>query len=94
MSNSGASDLATAGFALDFPPDTGVAAGLLVGLLVTEAPAAALIGFGVFSFLRNARASHFEGFVFVIAIVLVLQGLLMLLTLGRQSHQSQTAART
>jgi hypothetical protein len=58
------------------------------------AAAAALIGFGVVSFLRNARAIHFEGFVFVIAIVLVLQGLLMLLTLGRQSHQGQTAART
>ena len=58
------------------------------------AAAAALIGLGVFSFLRNARAAHFEGFVFVIAIVLVLQGLLMLATLGRQSHPSRTVART
>jgi hypothetical protein len=56
--------------------------------------AAVLIGFGVFSFLRNARAAHFEGFVFVIAIVLVLQGLLMLATLGRQSGASRTVART
>jgi hypothetical protein len=56
------------------------------------AAAAALIGLGVFSFLRNARAAHFEGFVFVIAIVLVLQGLLMLATLGRQSHPGQTIA--
>jgi hypothetical protein len=58
------------------------------------AAAAALIGLGVFSFLRNARAVHFEGFVFVIAIVLVLQGLLMLATLGRQRHPGQTVART
>ncbi len=46
--------------------------------------AAALIGLGVFSFLRNARAVHFEGFVFIISIVLVLQGILMLATLGHQ----------
>ncbi len=58
------------------------------------AAAAALIGLGVFSFLRNARAAHFEGFVFVISIVLVLQGLLMLVTLGRQSDASRTVART
>ena len=57
-------------------------------------PAAVLVGLGVFSFLRNARAAHFEGFVFVIAIVLVLQGLLMLATLGRQSRSGQTVART
>jgi hypothetical protein len=58
------------------------------------AAAAALIGLGVFSFVRNARAVHFEGFVFLIAIVLVLQGLLMLVALGRQSHPGQTVART
>jgi hypothetical protein len=58
------------------------------------AAAAALIGLGVFSFLRNARAAHFEGFVFVIAIVLVLQGLLMLVTLGRRNDASRTVART
>ncbi len=58
------------------------------------AAAAALIGLGVLSFLRNARAAHFEGFVFVIAIVLVLQGLLMLLTLGRQTNPGHTVART
>jgi hypothetical protein len=49
------------------------------------AAAAALIGLGVYSFLHNARAAHFEGFVFIISIVLVVQGLLMLATLGRQS---------
>jgi hypothetical protein len=58
------------------------------------AAAAALIGLGVFSFLRNARAAHFEGFVFVIAIMLVLQGLLMLVTLGRRSDAGRTVART
>ena len=58
------------------------------------AAAAALIGLGVYSFLRNARAAHFEGFVFVIAIVLVLQGLLMLATLGRQSHAGRTFVGT
>jgi hypothetical protein len=57
------------------------------------AAAAALIGLGVFSFLRNARAAHFEGFVFVIAIALVLQGSLMLATLGRQSDASRTLGR-
>jgi hypothetical protein len=58
------------------------------------AAAAALIGLGVFSFLRNARAAHFEGFVFVIAIVIVLQGLLMLVNLGRRSHPGRTVAGT
>jgi hypothetical protein len=45
--------------------------------------AVALIWFGGSSFLRNARSAHFEGFVFVISLVLVLQGLLMLITMGR-----------
>lgn len=47
--------------------------------------AAALIGIGAEAFLRNARSPHFEGYVFVISLVLVLQGMLMLMTLGRQS---------
>jgi len=47
------------------------------------AGAAVLIGIGAQAFLRNARAAHFEGFVFIISLVLVLQGLLMLVTLGR-----------
>ena len=71
---------------------------LLVRLLHTGArserwlwaAAVALIGLGVFSFLHNVRAAHFEGFVFVISIVLMLQGLLMLATLGRQSSSGQT----
>jgi hypothetical protein len=56
--------------------------------------AAALIGLGAYSFVRNARAAHFEGFVFLISIVLVLQGLLMLAALGRQGEPSPTAAGT
>jgi phosphatidylserine synthase len=47
------------------------------------AGAAALIGLGGEAFLHNARSAHFEGFVFVISLVLVLQGVLMLTTLGR-----------
>jgi hypothetical protein len=46
--------------------------------------AAALIGIGAEAFLRNARAAHFEGFVFVVSLLLVGQGILMLTTLGRR----------
>ena len=42
-----------------------------------------LIVLGGQAFFHNARAAHFEGFVFVISLVLVLQGILMLLVLGR-----------
>jgi hypothetical protein len=61
--------------------------------------AAVLIGFGGEAFVHNARADHFEGFVFVISLALMLQGALMLMTLGwptpgkerwlRQAGQSQ-----
>jgi hypothetical protein len=37
-----------------------------------------LIGIGGEAFLRNARATHFEGFVLLISLALVLQGVLML----------------
>ncbi len=47
------------------------------------AGAAVLIGLGAQAFLHNLRAAHFEGFVFIIALVLVLEGVLMLATLGR-----------
>jgi hypothetical protein len=47
------------------------------------AGAATLIGFGAEAFIRNAHAAHFEGFVFLISLILVLQGALMLVTLGR-----------
>jgi Flp pilus assembly protein protease CpaA len=42
-----------------------------------------LIGLGGQAFVRNAQVAHFEGFVFVISLVVVLQGLLMLFALGR-----------
>jgi hypothetical protein len=45
--------------------------------------AAMLIVFGAQAFFRNAHALHFEGFVFVLSLLLVLQGVLMLMTLGR-----------
>ena len=47
------------------------------------AAAAVLIALGGQAFFHNARSAHFEGFVFVISLVLVLQGVLMLATLGR-----------
>lgn len=37
-----------------------------------------LIGIGGQAFLRNVRAAHFEGFVFLISAVLLFQGVLML----------------
>ncbi|HUA93426.1 MAG TPA: permease prefix domain 2-containing transporter [Terracidiphilus sp.] len=39
--------------------------------------------FGAQAFVHNARAAHFEGFVFVISLLLMAQGMLMQLTLGR-----------
>ena len=45
--------------------------------------AAVLIVFGAQAFFRNAHEMHFEGFVFVISLLLVLQGVLMITTLGR-----------
>ncbi len=44
--------------------------------------AAALIWIGGYAFFRNAQSAHFEGFVFVISLILLLQGLMMLATLG------------
>ena len=44
---------------------------------------ALLIGVGGEAFLHNATADHFEGFAVVISVVLLLQGMLMLITLGR-----------
>ncbi len=46
------------------------------------AGAIVLIGIGGQAFIRNEHAAHFEGFVFVISLALVLQGLLMLTVLG------------
>jgi hypothetical protein len=39
-----------------------------------------LIGIGGQAFLRNVRAAHFEGFVVVISVALVVQGVLMLMS--------------
>lgn len=47
------------------------------------AGAAVLIGLGAQGFLHNAHSAHFEGFILVIAIVLVAQGVLMFATMGR-----------
>ena len=41
--------------------------------------AVTLIGIGGQAFLRNSRAAHFEGFVFLISAALLFQGVLMLL---------------
>jgi hypothetical protein len=54
--------------------------------------AVVLIGIGGQAFFRNARAAHFEGFVLVISVALMMQGLLMLVSgLGtrRQARSSQ-----
>jgi len=42
--------------------------------------AVVLMGIGGQAFFRNARAAHFEGFVLVISVALVVQGLLMLIS--------------
>lgn len=50
-------------------------------------PAAiAVTGIAVRGFAHNARSDHFEGFVFVISLVLTAQGLFMLLSLGRAAN--------
>ncbi|MGA1982777.1 MAG: hypothetical protein ABSG84_09885 [Acidobacteriaceae bacterium] len=51
--------------------------------------AVALIGIGGQAFVRNARAAHFEGFVLVISVALVVQGLLTLVSgMGRKGPSS------
>jgi len=47
-----------------------------------------MILFGANAFFENARRTHFEGFVFVISLLLVAQGLLMVLTLGRRGENN------
>jgi hypothetical protein len=42
--------------------------------------AVVLIGIGGQAFVRNARAAHFEGFVVVISVALVVQGLLIVVS--------------
>ncbi|HTW62934.1 MAG TPA: permease prefix domain 2-containing transporter [Terracidiphilus sp.] len=41
-----------------------------------------MILFGALAFLENVRAVHFEGYIFVISLSLMAQGILTLLTLG------------
>jgi hypothetical protein len=55
------------------------------------AGAVVLVGIGAQAFLRNLQAAHFEGFVFIISLMLVLQGLLMLFTLGRANRSESQA---
>jgi hypothetical protein len=51
--------------------------------------AVVLMGIGGQAFLRNARAAHFEGFVLVISVALVAQGLLMVVAgIGRKGPSS------
>ena len=50
--------------------------------------AVVLIGIGGKSFVHNVRAVHFEGFVSVISLILVLQGLMMLAVMGRSPEPS------
>ena len=45
--------------------------------------AAGLILIGVLAFMRHMQSGHFEGFVLVIATLLVVQGVLMFATMGR-----------
>lgn len=48
-----------------------------------------MIVFGVVTFSENAHSRHFEGHAFLISLVLVLQGILMLFTLGRRGAGRQ-----
>lgn len=58
------------------------------------AGAVTLIGIGARGFTHSARAAHFEGFVFIISLLLVFNGALMLAILGRaQSQPLQRAAK-
>ncbi len=58
------------------PPRTASESSLRAGGLL-------MILFGGLMFFENAHAAHFEGFVFVVSLALMLQGVVMVLTLGR-----------
>jgi len=47
------------------------------------AGAAVLLAIGGQAFIHNMHSAHFEGFILIIGLVLVLQGVLMFATLGR-----------
>jgi hypothetical protein len=53
--------------------------------------AVVLVGIGGKSFFHNVHAVHFEGFVSVISLILVLQGLMMLAFMGRTEPSSSCA---
>jgi hypothetical protein len=58
------------------------------------AGAIVLMGIGGQAFYRNVAASHFEGYVAIISVALVVQGLLMLaLMIGARGHARPTNAR-
>jgi hypothetical protein len=48
--------------------------------------AVVLLSIGGKSFIHNVHAVHFEGFVSVISLILVLQGVMMLAFMGRSSE--------
>jgi hypothetical protein len=56
--------------------------------------AVVLIGIGGQAFVRNARAAHFEGFVLVISLALVAQGLQMLVSGIRRKGLSSPSRST
>jgi hypothetical protein len=58
------------------------------------AGAVALVGIGGQAFVRNARAEHFEGFVLLVSLILVLQGTLMLIFLGRSTDRRSRSLPT
>jgi hypothetical protein len=54
--------------------------------------AGTLIVLGAMAFEHNERAAHFEGFVMVISLLLVAQGVLMLAAMGRRSRNTPRSA--
>jgi hypothetical protein len=54
--------------------------------------AATLIALGAQAFISNEQSAHFEGFVMVISLLLVAQGVLMLATMGRRKHGQNSVA--
>lgn len=62
----------------------GFHAGIRAERWLCAAAGIVLIGFGIQAFLRDASAAHFEGYVVVVASLIVLQGLLLLISLQRR----------
>lgn len=56
--------------------------------------AVALVWIGADAFMNNRLAEHFEGFAFLISLVVVLQGALMLFTLGWPHPATSTRQRS